>query len=154
MPITRVPLYVARRAPSAGVDDDVATSFVVAQKKFAIVDSPSLRWLFRIASYELANHRRTLLRYLLLVREGSFLLRPVGRLTRNELLLRRHGLISEADRTMSAVAEWLVVRPTASTERDPIAKLVSLAVGARNRYPSANPNRSGHSLRRVVYETN
>ncbi len=56
----RLSLYVARRVPSAGVDDVVATSFVVAWKKFAMVESPSLPWLFRIASYEVANHRRTM----------------------------------------------------------------------------------------------
>jgi RNA polymerase sigma-70 factor (ECF subfamily) len=59
----RLSMYVARRVPSAGVDDVVATSFVVAWKKFAIVESPSLPWLFRIASYEVANHRRTLRRF-------------------------------------------------------------------------------------------
>jgi len=58
----RLSLYVARRVPSAGVDDVVATSFVVAWKKFAIAESPSLPWLFRIASYEVANHRRTMRR--------------------------------------------------------------------------------------------
>jgi RNA polymerase sigma-70 factor (ECF subfamily) len=59
----RLSLYVARRVPSAGVDDVVATSFVVAWKKFAIVESPTLPWLFRIASYEVANHRRTTRRF-------------------------------------------------------------------------------------------
>jgi RNA polymerase sigma-70 factor (ECF subfamily) len=59
----RLSLYVARRVPSAGVDDVVAASFVVAWKKFAVVESPSLPWLFRIASYEVANHRRTLRRF-------------------------------------------------------------------------------------------
>ena len=59
----RLSLYVARRFPSAGVDDVVAASFVVAWKKFAVVESPSLPWLFRIASYEVANHRRTLRRF-------------------------------------------------------------------------------------------
>jgi RNA polymerase sigma-70 factor (ECF subfamily) len=58
----RLSLYVARRVPSAGVDDVVAASFVVAWKKFAVVESPSLPWLFRIAGYEVANHRRTLRR--------------------------------------------------------------------------------------------
>ena len=59
----RLSLYVARRVPSSEVDDVVAASFVVAWKKFAVVESPSLPWLFRIASYEVANHRRTLRRF-------------------------------------------------------------------------------------------
>ncbi len=59
----RLSLYVGRRVPSAGVDDVVSASFVVAWKKFAVVESPSLPWLFRIAGYEVANHRRTLRRF-------------------------------------------------------------------------------------------
>ena len=69
----RLSLYVARRVPSPGVDDVVATSFVVAWKKFAIVESPSLPWLFRIASYEVANHRRTMRRF-----NGNISLELVG----------------------------------------------------------------------------
>src|ERR1035441_10005237 len=69
----RLSLYVARRVPSAGVDDVVAASFVVTWKKFAVVESPSLPWLFRIASYEVANHRRTARRF-----QGNVTLKLVG----------------------------------------------------------------------------
>ncbi|HUY42498.1 MAG TPA: sigma-70 family RNA polymerase sigma factor [Acidimicrobiales bacterium] len=69
----RLSLYVARRVPSTGVDDVVATSFVVAWKKFETVGSPSLPWLFRIASYEVANHRRTMRRF-----DGDVSLELVG----------------------------------------------------------------------------
>ena len=56
-----------------GVDDVVAASFVVTWKKFAVVESPSLPWLFRIASYEVANHRRTARRF-----QGNVTLKLVG----------------------------------------------------------------------------
>ena len=69
----RLSLYVARRVPSAGIDDVVAASFVVAWKKFATVESPSLPWLLRIASYEVANHRRTVRRF-----DGNISLELVG----------------------------------------------------------------------------
>jgi RNA polymerase sigma-70 factor, ECF subfamily len=52
--------YVARRVPHAQVDDLVATSFVVAWRKFEEATTrPTLPWLLRIASYEISNHRRS-----------------------------------------------------------------------------------------------
>ncbi|HEY1761769.1 MAG TPA: sigma-70 family RNA polymerase sigma factor [Acidimicrobiales bacterium] len=51
--------YVARRVPSAQVDDLVAASFIVAWRKFERTVHPTLPWLFRIASYEISNHRRS-----------------------------------------------------------------------------------------------
>lgn len=50
--------YVARRVPRAQADDLVSASFVVAWKKYSSVDCPSLPWLIRIASFEIANARR------------------------------------------------------------------------------------------------
>jgi RNA polymerase sigma-70 factor (ECF subfamily) len=55
--------YVARRVPNAQVDDVVATSFGVAWRKFEQTTHASLPWLLRIASYEVANHRRSLRRW-------------------------------------------------------------------------------------------
>jgi RNA polymerase sigma-70 factor, ECF subfamily len=52
--------YVARRVPSAQVDDLVAASFVVAWRKFEKATTyPTLPWLLRIASYEISNDRRS-----------------------------------------------------------------------------------------------
>jgi len=50
--------YVARRVPRAKADDVVSASFIVAWEKYSIVDNPSLAWLIRIASFEVANARR------------------------------------------------------------------------------------------------
>jgi RNA polymerase sigma-70 factor, ECF subfamily len=50
--------YVARRVPRSRVDDVVSVSFIVAWEKYSSIDSPSLAWLIRIASYEVANARR------------------------------------------------------------------------------------------------
>ena len=52
--------YVARRVPASSHDEVVAAAFVVAWRKFATVTSPSLAWLYRIASYEVAHERRRL----------------------------------------------------------------------------------------------
>jgi RNA polymerase sigma-70 factor, ECF subfamily len=50
--------YVARRVPESRVDDVVATSFVVAWKKYDVAREPSLPWLVQIAHYEIANAAR------------------------------------------------------------------------------------------------
>jgi RNA polymerase sigma-70 factor (ECF subfamily) len=50
--------YVARRVPRNKVDDVVSASFIVAWEKYSTVGDPSLAWLIRIASFEIANARR------------------------------------------------------------------------------------------------
>src|ERR1700689_4628170 len=50
--------YVARRVPRAKADDVVSTTFIVAWEKFSTIDNPSLPWLIRVASFEIANARR------------------------------------------------------------------------------------------------
>jgi len=50
--------YVARRTLQSKVDDVVSASFIVAWEKYSTVDNPSLPWLIRIASFEVANARR------------------------------------------------------------------------------------------------
>lgn len=52
--------YVTRRLPANSHDEVVAAAFVVAWKKYTNVESPSLPWLYRIASLEVANERRRL----------------------------------------------------------------------------------------------
>lgn len=52
--------YVTRRLPSSSHDEVIAAAFVVAWKKFATVERPSLPWLYRIASFEVTNERRRL----------------------------------------------------------------------------------------------
>jgi RNA polymerase sigma-70 factor (ECF subfamily) len=52
--------YVARRVPLSKADDVVSASFGVAWEKYASIETPSLAWLIRIASYEIANARRKL----------------------------------------------------------------------------------------------
>jgi RNA polymerase sigma-70 factor (ECF subfamily) len=52
--------YVARRLPTDSFDAVVAATFVVAWRKFAAVPIPSLAWLYRIASFEVARERELL----------------------------------------------------------------------------------------------
>lgn len=52
--------YVARRVPPSSHDEVVAAAFVAAWKKFASVETPSLPWLYRIASFEVSHERRRL----------------------------------------------------------------------------------------------
>jgi RNA polymerase sigma-70 factor (ECF subfamily) len=55
--------YVTRRVPTSSHDDLVAAVFVVAWRKYATAASPSLAWLYRIASFEVAHERRRLGRH-------------------------------------------------------------------------------------------
>lgn len=55
--------YVARRLPRESLDDVVAATFVVAWRKFDLVEGPNLLWLYRIAGYEVAHERRRLARH-------------------------------------------------------------------------------------------
>jgi len=50
--------YVARRLPAEDHDGVVASTFVVAWRKFDQVAEPSLPWLYRIARYEVAHEYR------------------------------------------------------------------------------------------------
>jgi RNA polymerase sigma-70 factor, ECF subfamily len=50
--------YVARRVPRSKTDDVVSASFIVAWAKYSTIENPSLPWLIRIASFEVANARR------------------------------------------------------------------------------------------------
>ena len=50
--------YVSRRVAAALVDDVISASFAIAWKKYSKVDSPSLAWLIRIASFEVSNVQR------------------------------------------------------------------------------------------------
>jgi len=52
--------YVARRIPASSFDGVVAATFVVAWRKFATAPNPSLAWLYRIASFEVARERELL----------------------------------------------------------------------------------------------
>jgi len=54
--------YVGRRLPPSSHDDVVAATFVVAWRKFDSTPDPSLAWLYRIASFEVAHERRRLSR--------------------------------------------------------------------------------------------
>ncbi len=59
---SQVSRYVARRLPNESHDEVVASTFVVAWRKFEQVSSPSLAWLYGIARYEVAHERRRLSR--------------------------------------------------------------------------------------------
>jgi RNA polymerase sigma-70 factor (ECF subfamily) len=50
--------YVARRLTLSQADDVVSASFIVAWEKYSTADAPTLAWLIRIASYEVANAQR------------------------------------------------------------------------------------------------
>lgn len=54
--------YVERRLSLSVHDEVVADVFVIAWRKYDRVSNPSLPWLYRIASYEVAHERRRVAR--------------------------------------------------------------------------------------------
>ncbi|MEN9619978.1 MAG: hypothetical protein RL499_171 [Actinomycetota bacterium] len=53
--------YLARRVDRADVDDLAADVFAIAwRKRASVAAGEELPWLYRIASYQVANHRRRL----------------------------------------------------------------------------------------------
>lgn len=53
--------YLARRVDRADVDDLAADVFAIAwRKRSSVAEGEELAWLYRIASYQVANHRRRL----------------------------------------------------------------------------------------------
>ncbi|AYF98855.1 RNA polymerase sigma factor [Protaetiibacter intestinalis] len=56
-----VSAYLARRVDRADVEDLAADTFAIAwRKRDAVAAGEELPWLYRIASYQVANHRRRL----------------------------------------------------------------------------------------------
>lgn len=54
-----VSAYLARRVQSADVEDLAADVFAIAwRKRDDVAEGEELPWLYRIASYQVANHRR------------------------------------------------------------------------------------------------
>ncbi|QNO38568.1 RNA polymerase sigma factor [Protaetiibacter sp. SSC-01] len=54
-----VSAYLARRVDRADVEDLAADVFAIAwRKRGAVTEGEELPWLYRIASYQVANHRR------------------------------------------------------------------------------------------------
>jgi RNA polymerase sigma-70 factor, ECF subfamily len=101
--------YVARRVPSAQVDDVVAASFMVAWRKFTQTTNQTLPWLLRIASYEVANHRRSLRKW-----NNVVSLEIVGELsstsTSSDLdgveVVAALGRLSDADQEVLRLIHW------------------------------------------------
>src|SRR6516225_2520501 len=61
--------------------------------------------------------------------------------------------VAEADLEVRAVAEGLVGGGAAAAERHAVAHLVGKAVGGDHRYPTTQPQRPAHPLRRVLDHT-
>jgi RNA polymerase sigma-70 factor (ECF subfamily) len=120
--------YVARRSPSARVDDVVAGTFVVAWKKFAEVDNPSLPWLYRIASFEMKNSARFARRHSRDVDLDAslFLVAPEHESVDSGPVLEAIVKLSQADQEVLRLIHW------EELTRDEVAMVLNLTVNATN----------------------
>ena len=122
----RVRRYVARRTSAGLVDDVTSAAFTVAWRKFDTVDEPSIAWVIRIASLELANVRRKELRRH--GRERSWLERPAAPVaaTDHEMLAAALDDLSDTDREIVRLVHW------DELARGEIAEVLGISVGAVN----------------------
>jgi RNA polymerase sigma-70 factor (ECF subfamily) len=120
--------YVARRVPRARADDVVSTSFIVAWEKYSTVDKPSLPWLIRVASFEIANARRKQGREgrheISIVFEGF--VAPTGNDFDGSSVRSAMARLGESDQEILRLVLW------EELPREDIAQILGLSVNAVN----------------------
>lgn len=130
--------YVARRVPASSHDELVAAAFVVAWRKFATVTSPSLAWLYRIASYEVAHERRRLGRAPQVAELNDLQLIDTAPLEEVFDVSIAFSQLSESDAELLRLVYW------ENLSRNEIAEVLGLSVNAVNvRYHRALDRLSG-----------
>ena len=124
----RLEQYVRRRVPLAFVDDVVAATFVVAWKKFDLVEEASLPWLFRIASFEVKSSDRKARRdgHTLGSEVLDAIPNPVDHIFDPEPLRQAIAELSDLDQEILRLVHW------DELARSEIAQVLGLAVSAVN----------------------
>ncbi|MGC2169094.1 MAG: sigma-70 family RNA polymerase sigma factor [Acidimicrobiales bacterium] len=118
--------YVARRLPPSSHDEVVAATFVIAWQKFAQVPEPSLTWLYRIASYEVAHERRRMGRHPEAAQLNDLHLIDSSPLQELFDVSRAFSQLSESDADLLRLIYW------ENLSRSEIAEVLGTSVNAVN----------------------
>jgi RNA polymerase sigma-70 factor (ECF subfamily) len=118
--------YAARRVPQNSHDEVVAATFVVAWRKFANVKSPSLPWLYRIASFEVSHERRRLGRQAQVVELNDLHLIDTAPVDQVFDVSKAFSQLSESDAELLRLVYW------ENLSRSEIADVLGLSVNAVN----------------------
>jgi RNA polymerase sigma factor (sigma-70 family) len=118
--------YVARRVPASSHDEVVAATFVVAWRKFAEVSDPSLAWLYRVASFEVAHERRRIGRQPQQAELNDLHLIDSSPLEQVFDVSRAFSQLSESDAELLRLVYW------ESLSRGEIAEVLDTSVNAVN----------------------
>ncbi|HVB51046.1 MAG TPA: sigma-70 family RNA polymerase sigma factor [Acidimicrobiales bacterium] len=118
--------YVARRLPKSSHDEVVAAAFVVAWRKFASATGPSLAWLYRIASYEVAHERRRLGRQPQVAELNDLHLIDIAPLDEVIDVSRAFSQLSESDAELLRLVYW------ENLGRTEIAEVLGVSVSTAN----------------------
>lgn len=118
--------YVARRVGPSSHDEVVAATFVVAWRKFATAASPSLAWLYRIASYEVAHERRRLGRQAPVAELNDLHLIETAPMDEVFDVSKAFSQLSESDAELLRLVYW------ENLSRREIAEILGLSVNAAN----------------------
>ncbi len=145
--------YVARRTPSSSRDEVVAQTFIVAWRKFSAAPSPSLAWLYRIASHEVAHELRRLARHRTVdgvdLGSATHVASPL-----DQTLVEALSELSRSDVEILRLVHW------EQLSRAEIASMLRLSIGTVNvRYHRATQRledalrRRGHTFAKAVSHT-
>jgi RNA polymerase sigma factor (sigma-70 family) len=118
--------YVARRVAPISHDEVVAATFVVAWRKFAAAASPSLAWLYRIASFEVAHERRRLGRQTQVAELNDLHLIETAPMDAVFDLSKAFSQLSESDAELLRLVYW------ENLSRREVAEVLGLSVNAVN----------------------
>jgi RNA polymerase sigma-70 factor, ECF subfamily len=130
--------YVARRVPSNSFDSVVAATFVVAWRKFTTVPNPSLAWLYRIASFEVAREWGLLGRHPQTAELNDLDLIDTAPLEEVLDVSKAFSQLSDGDAELLRLVYW------ENLSRSEIAEVLGLSVNAVNvRYHRAIERVSG-----------
>ena len=140
--------YVARRVPTSSHDEVVAAAFVVAWRKIASVASPSLAWLYRIVSYEVAHERRRLGRQPQFAELNDLLLIDIAPLEEVIDVSRAFSRLSDTDAELLRLVYW------ENLSRNEIAEVLGISVNAVNVRHHRALGRLSAALHRLASVTN
>jgi RNA polymerase sigma factor (sigma-70 family) len=130
--------FVARRVPPDSHDDVVASTFVVAWRKFDHITEPALPWLYRTAGFEVAHEHRRLAKDLVLADLDDPPFTDVFSLENTFDLSLALDEISNADAELLRLIHW------EELSREDVARTLSCSVNAVNvRYHRAIERVSG-----------
>jgi RNA polymerase sigma-70 factor (ECF subfamily) len=119
--------FVVRRVPNELHDDVVAETFLVALKRFAVVNEPTIRWLYKIARFEV-NHalRRLVLQSTTRIADRTFAVADISNMEAGMDVMTAMDSLSDGDCDIIRMVLWDEI------PREEIAEVLACSVSTAN----------------------